>query len=423
MIAEIVSVGTELLMGQVLNSDAQYIARRLSEAGVTLHHQTTVGDNPARLREAIEIALSRADIVITTGGLGPTEDDITKELTAEALGLTMEVNPEAEAMVRNWFQRSGYPMTENNLRQANFAHGAKILRNDYGTAPGCIVERLDGKAVINLPGPPRELIPMMDGGVLPYLSAKSGAFIISRYLRIFGMGESKVASLTGDLMERMTNPTIAPYCSTGEVQLRLTVRCDHSEEAASLLDPLEAEVRSRLGDVIYAVTDDPHFTMEQALVETLRKSGVTLAVAESCTGGMIASRIVSVPSASTVLLEGAVTYTNGAKVRALDVPQALLDKHGAVSEEVAMAMAEGFRNRSGANICLSVTGIAGPDGATAEKPVGLVWLGLATGGGVYSKKLQLTGDRQRIRTLAALNGMHWIMKSMLSSAQSTGVIH
>ncbi len=423
MIAEIVSVGTELLMGQVLNSDAQYIARRLSEAGVTLHHQTTVGDNPARLREAIETALTRADIVITTGGLGPTEDDITKELSAQALGLPMEVNPEAEAMVRGWFQRSGYPMTDNNLRQANFAHGAKILRNDYGTAPGCIVERLDGKAVINLPGPPNELIPMMDGGVLPYLAAKSGAFIISRYLRNFGMGESRVASLTGDLMESMTNPTIAPYCSTGEVQLRLTVRCDCFEEAAALLDPLETEVRARVGDVIYAVTDDPHYTMEQALVEALGKNGATLAVAESCTGGMIASRIVSVPGASSVFLEGAVTYANGAKARALGVPQALLDQRGAVSEEVAMAMAEGLRSRSGADICLSVTGVAGPDGGTEEKPVGLVWLGLATGNGSFSKKLRLTGNRQRIRTLAALNGMHWILNLMGPLGEGTGVIH
>ncbi len=411
MIAEVLSVGTELLMGQVLNTDAQYLARRLSEAGVTLHRQVTVGDNPARMREAIETALSRADVVITTGGLGPTADDITKELSAEALGLPMEESAEAAAMVCGWFQKSGYPMTDNNLRQAVFARGARILRNDFGTAPGCIVE-LGGKAVINLPGPPRELIPMFDSGVLPYLIERSGALIISRYLRIFGMGESKVESLTSDLMNGSTNPTLAPYCSTGEVQLRLTVRCQDAREAAPLLDPLEAAVRARIGDeVIYAVTDDPHDSMERAVATALRAAGKTCAVAESCTGGMIASRLVSVPGASDVFLEGAITYTNAAKVRALGVPEDIIARYGAVSEPCARAMAEGLRARSGADICLATTGIAGPDGGTSDKPVGLVWLGLATADGTSARELRLTGDRQRVRTLATLNGLHWLLKT------------
>ena len=410
MIAEIVSIGTELLMGQILNSDAQYLARQLSEAGVTLHHQTTVGDNPQRMLDALQTALSRADVVITTGGLGPTADDITKELSAQALGIPMETSAEAEEMVRSWFANHNFAMTDNNLRQAAFPKGARILRNDFGTAPGCLIEK-DGKAIINLPGPPRELMPMFEMGVMPYLQARSGALIISRYLRIFGMGESKVESLTHDLMQDMENPTLAPYCSLGEVQLRLTVRVSSPEEAPALLDPLEAEVRRRLGDVIYAVTDDPQFTMEQAVAEVLLAKGLTVATAESCTGGMIASRLVNIPGISAALLEGHVTYANEAKVRVLGVSQASLAAHGAVSEEVASEMAAGLRARSGADICIATTGVAGPDGGTPEKPIGLVWLGMATKDGTWTRKLQLGGDRQRIRTLATLNALHWIYQT------------
>jgi len=410
MIAEILSVGTELLLGQILNADAQYLARRLSEAGITLHHQTTVGDNPQRLQEAIECALARADVVITTGGLGPTADDITKELSAKALGMPMMRDSKAEAVVRAWFEKNGHAMTSNNLRQADFPQSATVLPNGHGTAPGCIMEK-DEKAIINLPGPPRELIPMFQDSVMPYLLRRSGVRIVSRYLRIFGMGESTVESLTGDLMRSGENPTLAPYCSLGEVQLRLTVRCQSEEEAQRLLDPLEAEVRCRLGDVVYAVTDDPAFTMEQAAAKALLASGLTVATAESCTGGLIASRLVSVPGVSTSFLEGHITYSNEAKVRALGVQPETLERFGAVSEETACEMAEGLRTRSGADICLSVTGIAGPDGGTEEKPVGLVWLGLSTKAGVLAKRLSLNGDRERVRTLASLHGLYWILRT------------
>ncbi|MCL1963845.1 MAG: competence/damage-inducible protein A [Firmicutes bacterium] len=408
MIAEILSVGTELLMGQIVNTDARYLAARLSEAGITLHRQSTVGDNPVRLAEAIETALSRADIVITTGGLGPTADDITKEMSAQSLGLPMRRSEEAENMVRGWFEKHGHAMTDNNLRQADFPEGSRILRNDFGTAPGCIMEK-DGKAIINLPGPPREIIPMFDACVMPYLTERGGCLIRSRYLRIFGMGESTVESLTGDLMREGENPTLAPYCSLGEVQLRLTVRCQSPEEAPPLLDPLEKEIRRRVGDVIYAVTDDPGYTMERAVAEALLAAGKTVATAESCTGGMIASRLVSVPGISDAFLEGYVTYANAAKERVLGVDPRTLARFGAVSEETALAMAEGLRRRSGADICLSVTGIAGPEGGTKEKPVGLVWLGLCTGKGAEARRLSLFGDRDRIRTLASLHGLHWIL--------------
>ena len=411
MIAEIVSVGTELLLGQIVNSDAQYLARRLSEAGVTLHHQATVGDNPARLRAALELALSRADIVITTGGIGPTADDITKELSAEALGLPMALNEEAARQLRAWFERSGHTMTENNLRQAMFAEGAVVLPNGHGTAPGCIA-RVGEKAVINLPGPPRELFPMFDAGVMPYLEARSGARILSRYLRIYGMGESAVESKLTDLIATSQNPTLATYCTLGEVQLRLTVRCTEGEDPTAPLDALEAEVRARLPDVIYAVTDDPHYTLEQATVAALLSGGKTLALAESCTGGLIASRLVNIPGASGALLEGHVPYANEAKTRVLGVPEDTLRAHGAVSEETARAMAEGLYGRSGADICLSVTGVAGPGGGTEDKPVGLVWFGLCVSGSTSAEKKIYTGDRNRIRTLAALFGMDLVRRSV-----------
>ncbi len=416
MIAEIVAVGTELLMGQVLNTDAQYIARRLSELGVTLHRQIVVGDNPARIREAIHDAVGRADVVITTGGLGPTADDITKETCAEALGLPMERRPEAEAQVRAWFARNNRTMTENNLRQADFAKGAIILENHNGTAPACIVEK-DGKAVINLPGPPRELIPLFVEHVAPYLARRSGAVIVSRYLRVFGMGESTVESRLHDLMENCQNPTVAPYCSTGEVQLRLTVRAAREDEAAPLLDPLEKEIRARLGGVIYAATDNPEYSMEQALVEALCAAQKTLVTAESCTGGMIASKIVNVPGASDALLEGCVTYSNAAKMRTLGVKAETLEKYDAVSRETALEMADGARRRADADYAVSVTGLAGPGGGTPEKPVGTVWLGLATREGADAKELRLTGNRERIRTLAALHAMHWVLETVRNDAR------
>lgn len=411
MIAEIVAVGTELLMGQVLNTDAQYIARRLSELGVTLHRQVVVGDNPTRIREAIHTAIGRADVVITTGGLGPTADDITKETCAEALGLLMERSPEAEKQVRGWFERNNYPMTENNLRQADFAKGAIILENHNGTAPACIVEK-DGKAVINLPGPPRELMPLFAESVAPYLARRSGAVIVSRYMRVFGMGESAVESQLHDMMENSLNPTVAPYCSTGEVQLRLTVRVAHESEAAALLDPAEREIRARLGNVVYAVTDDPEYTMEQALVKALCAAKKTMVTAESCTGGMIASKIVNVSGASDVFLEGCVTYSNAAKMRTLGVKAETLEKFDAVSRETALEMAEGARRRADADYAVSVTGLAGPGGGTPEKPVGTVWLGLSTREGVQARLLQLHGNRERIRTLAALNAMHWVLETV-----------
>lgn len=412
----IVIIGDEILLGQVTDTNSGAVARTFRRMGWQVASIETVGDNVLQISAAVERGLEQSDLVITTGGLGPTADDITKETCAEALGLPMERRPEAEAQVRAWFARNNRAMTENNLRQADFAKGAIILENHNGTAPACIVEK-DGKAVINLPGPPRELIPLFVEHVAPYLARRSGAVIVSRYLRVFGMGESTVESKLHDLMENCQNPTVAPYCSTGEVQLRLTVRVAHEDEAAPLLDPLEKEIRTRLGGVIYAATDNPEYSMEQALVEALCAAKKTLVTAESCTGGMIASKIVNVPGASDALLEGCVTYSNAAKMRTLGVKAETLEKYDAVSRETALEMAEGARRRADADYAVSVTGLAGPGGGTPEKPVGTVWLGLSTREGADAKELRLTGNRERIRTLAALHAMHWALETVRNDAR------
>jgi len=408
VVAEIVSVGTELLLGQIVNTDAAHLARRLSEIGVTLYRQVTVGDNPTRLLDALTDALKRADVVITTGGLGPTADDLTKEIAAEALGIPMERNAEAERALRARFEAMGREMTPNNLRQADFARGAILLPNPNGTAQGCIVNH-DGKIVINLPGPPREFIPMTDGYVIPYLSNQSGSVIRSRYLRLFGIGESDAEYRLSDLMDGV-NPTIAPYCSLGEVQLRLTARAADAATADAMLDPLESRVRERVGEFIYSRTNDPHEDMAAAVAGRLTAKGLRIALAESCTGGMLASMIVSQPGASAILEEALVVYSNSAKTRLLGVPSDLIASEGAVSESVARTMAEGARDRSGADIAVATTGIAGPTGGTAEKPAGLVWLAIAGRSGTKVRKLNLRYNRNDNRYMACLNALDLLLK-------------
>ncbi|MDR0396597.1 MAG: competence/damage-inducible protein A [Oscillospiraceae bacterium] len=410
MIVEIVSVGTELLMGQIVNTDAAYLARRLPEAGASLYHQVTVGDNPERLREALLCALSRSDVVITSGGLGPTKDDLTKDVAADALGLPMELNPEAERRLRGYFESRGRSMASNNLRQAYFARGAALFPNPYGTAPGCVIER-GGKAVIHLPGPPREFMPMVDASVLPYLAARLGGVIRSRYLRLFGIGESDAETLVADLMDE-SNPTLAPYCSLGEVQFRLSARARSVEEAESALDPLERAVLDRAGQFVYAKTDIPDDTMACIAARRLIQSGKRIALAESLTGGLLAASLVAQPGVSSVLEEAIVSYANSSKIRRLGVSEESLREHGAVSERVAQEMAEGIRKSAGVDIGISTTGIAGPDGATAIKPVGLVYAALSTKDRAVVKRLELNGRRDDIRLLACLHATKLLLDEL-----------
>ncbi|MDD2649071.1 MAG: competence/damage-inducible protein A [Eubacteriales bacterium] len=408
MVCECVFVGTELLMGQILNSNAQFIARRLTEIGVTAHYQVVVGDNPERAREAILTALSRSDVVITTGGLGPTQDDLTKEITAEALGLEMELVPEALETLKVAFVRLGCPMAVNNERQAYFARGARLLPNPNGTAEGSIIEK-DGKAVINLPGPPREMKPMFTDYVKPYLLKRAGLCLKSVFLRLYGIGESDAEMRVMDLM-KSENPTIAPYCGLGEVEFRLTASGKTEAEAQKTLEPMLENVRERFKEYIYSEDVDAFGSMEIAAVRALTESGMTVATAESITGGMIAEKLTSVAGASKVVLGGLITYCDEEKTALLGVKRETLEQFTAISAECAREMAYGARERTGADIAVSVTGVAGP-GDFNGIPAGTVYLALADKRGIRVSPLHFTGDRERIRTLTALRALNEIRKS------------
>lgn len=394
MIAEILSVGTELLMGQIANTDAQYISRRLSELGVTLYRQQTVGDNPGRVKRALTEALSRADLVITTGGLGPTEDDLTKEMVAEVFGLPMVMDGDSLRAIEAFMDSVGHPMAENNRKQAWFPQGAMILPNACGTAPGCVVEVGD-KAVAVLPGPPHELRDMFDKRLAPYLLARGGEQMQSRYLRVFGIGESAVENRLRDLFHS-DNPTLALYCGPGEVQARITAR---GEDAAALIEPVAAEIRVRLGNAVYGEGLDN--SLEKVVYERLVARGETITFAESCTGGMLAARLVDVPGASAVLNEAHVTYADAAKARVLGVKRETLDRFTAVSAECAREMAEGARRISGADWAAATTGYAGPDGGADGTPPGTVFIAVAGPGGTTVQACHFRGTRQFVRTVAA----------------------
>lgn len=408
MLAEILSVGTELLMGQIANTDAQYISRRLSELGVTIYRHTTVGDNPARVKEALGEALSRADIVITTGGLGPTEDDLTKEMVAEYFGLSMQLHQPSLDEITSFMTRLGRTMTENNKKQAWFPAGSIIMPNLCGTAPGCIVEQ-NGKAVAVLPGPPRELKDMFDRQLAPYLARRSGMHIESKFLRTFGIGESMLETMLIDLFHS-SNPTLALYCGPGEVQARVSARAETVEEAMALIEPLENEIKRRVGDAFYGYGVEN--SMPNAVLELLLSRHETVCFAESCTGGRMAAAVIDSPGASDALKESYVTYSDEAKMRILGVSEATLAAHTAVSAQCAKEMAEGARRVSGSDWAVSVTGVAGPDGGTEATPVGTVFIGVAGPDGTKVNEFHFRGNRDWVRTLAVSNGLNLLRLRM-----------
>ncbi len=411
MVAEILCVGTELLMGQVLNSDAKYLAQELSRLGITLYHQTTVGDNPGRLRQAFRQAWERSDLVITTGGLGPTMDDLTKETIAEELGLPMERHEESYQKLLSFFQTGGRTMTPNNEKQAWFPKECIVLKNDRGTAPGCVIEQ-DGKSVVILPGPPRELTYVFEHEVLPYLQQKNNAYFHSINLRFFGIGESALEHTIRDIMEAQTNPTVAPYAGTGEVMLRVTASAATPEEAEALTVPMKGEILSRVGEFLYT---DRYGSLAETLVREMADSGVTLAVAESCTGGMLSSQIVDISGSSAVLQGSVVSYSNAAKVDLLGVSPDTLTRWGAVSEQTALEMARGALERFHSDYALSTTGVAGPDGGTAEKPVGLVYVGMVGRNGAEQVlRLQISRDRNYVRSVTCLHAYNLLRKQVIS---------
>ncbi len=402
MQAEIISVGTELLLGQILDTNAVFLSRELASLGIGLYRRSTVGDNPQRLRQAVEEALARAELVITSGGLGPTDDDLTKETVAQVLGLSLIPDRPSLEWIQDYFAKMGRKMTENNYKQALIPEGGEALPNLHGTAPGIVV-RYKEKLIICLPGPPRELKPMFHDYVSPILRTESKGVILSRVLKLCGLGESAVAEEVADLLANQTNPTLAPLASEGEVQLRLTAQANVMDEAVRPLDELEAKVRERLGEAIFAVDEE---TLEQVVVRLLTQRRERLAVAESCSGGLLADRITDVPGASAVFDRGVVTYSNRAKEELLGIPAAVIAREGAVSPEVAHLMAQGVRKKSATEWGVGITGIAGPGGGTEEKPVGLVYLALEGPEVSLVRELRWRGERSLIKrrtTQAALD--------------------
>lgn len=411
MAAEIISVGTELLLGEIANTDAQYISECLSELGIDLYYHTVVGDNVGRLTDVLRLAKSRSDLIITTGGLGPTYDDLTKEVICKTFGLELELHEPSLERMRRFFADLGKEMTDNNLKQAYLPKGCTVFANDWGTAPGCAAES-DGVTVLMLPGPPRECRPMMRECAMPYLRSRSEKVIVSSNVRIFGMGESAVEAILREKMEHAENPTIAPYCKEGEVMLRVTAAAKTAAEAHAMLPPVTDELCAILGDVVYGVDVD---SLEACVVSLLREKGMTLATAESCTGGLVAKRITDVAGSSDVFLGGVVSYANEVKRDVLEVPERLLKTYGAVSRPVAAYMARGAAKLTGADVAVSLTGIAGPGGGSAEKPVGLVYVGLCLRGATYVKELHLGGrtrDRAYVRTLAAGHALSMVQKAI-----------
>jgi len=401
-----------LLLGQTLDTDAVFIAQMLSRLGISIHFRSTVGDNSARMQEAIRLALSRADLVITIGGLGPTMDDLTKETVGEVLGVGFQEDPVHAEWLRELFAKRGNALPPPGfLKQALVPAEGRGLPNSNGTALGALFEK-NGKIAICLPGPPNELIPMAEQSVEPFLLERTSGkrqVIVSRVLRIVGMGESGVEERVRDLMMG-SSPSVAPYAKTGEVHLRITARAGSEEEAQMIIAPMETALRERLGDVIYGTDKE---TLEQATVGLLLTQGKTLAAAESCTGGLISKRITDVPDASRVFGLGLVTYSNEAKTQFLGVPEEVIEEFGAVSPETARAMAEGARQASGADIGVSVTGIAGPGGGSDAKPVGTVHIGLAWDGGSMSRHERIWGGRADVSYRAAQGALALVRRFLL----------
>ena len=409
--AELIAVGTELLLGNIANTDAQILSKELSALGINVFHHSVVGDNPQRLREVVETARGRADLIITTGGLGPTCDDLTKNVLAECFGKKLVFNREAALRMEAYFKKlhpdSG-KMTENNYQQAYLPEGCVPFQNDWGTAPGCGFE-VNGVRVVMLPGPPSECAPMFRERAVPFLQDWTDGVIASRTLRIFGMGESAVEAQLREHMNAMKNPTLAPYAKEGEVELRLTAKADSEEAAQALMAPAEAALRRRFGQLIYGV-DVP--SLESVCLELLKERSLTVSVAESCTGGLLAQRLTDLPGASAAFKGGVVSYWSQVKHDVLNVPNEQLFHYWSVSEPVAQAMAEGVRTLTGSDLALAVTGVAGPDPDDRGNPVGLVYVSIAGQGETFVRVIHAAGPRARIRHLAANHALDLLRRRL-----------
>lgn len=410
MKGEIIAVGTELLLGNIVNSNAQYLSRKLADIGVDVYYQVVVGDNFQRLTDTIKTSLERSDLIITSGGLGPTVDDLTKEGVSQVMGLKLLPDEGSINRIKCMFNATGRPMTENNIKQGYIPEGAVILENDNGTAPGVLIDK-DGKIVIMLPGPPKELYPMFENKVMPYLKAKTHSTIRSKVLRVIGVGESAAEDMLKEIINSQTNPTIAPYGKDGELHLRITAKTDTPEESDRLIAQMEQRVEAILCDNIYGYDDE---SLEEVVLKLLQAKKLTISLAESCTGGLIASRLTDIPGASASIMSGIVSYSNESKINILKVNEGTIRKYGAVSSRTAEEMALGAKDLAGTDIGLSITGIAGPEGGTAEKPVGLCFIGIAIKDSVNVHKIILNGNRQKIKWGSSSRALDLLRRELLS---------
>lgn len=403
MTAEIICVGTEILLGNIVNTNAAYLSERLAALGISVFFETTVGDNPERVEDVIRQGLQRSDILILSGGLGPTKDDLTKEIAAKVCGQKLVEDSKALERLKSYFTSIKRPMTENNLKQAMVPENCTVLYNENGTAPGMVIHAKEGKKVILLPGPPSELVPMFHNQVEPILQEMEPGILYSKVIKIDCLGESYVETEILDLIEKQNNPTVAPYAKLGEVHLRITAKADTEEEAKELVKPMVKELKKRFGNKIYTIEEDT--TLEEVLVKMLEEKRYTITAAESCTGGMFMGRLVNVPGVSNVLNESFITYSNEAKMKYLGVKEETLRSVGAVSEETARQMAEGAARAANANIGVGITGLAGPGGETPQKKAGLVYIGVYINGKTKVNKYQLKGKRQKVREIAVSRAM------------------
>jgi len=409
MKAEIIAVGTEILLGDIVNTNSQYLAQELAALGIEVYYQNTVGDNEERLIKVFEESLKRSDIVIATGGLGPTNDDITKEVACKYFHQELKLHEPSLKKIENYFKKLNIELGENNKKQAYFPQEAIILENNNGTAPGAIL-RKDNKSIVVLPGPPREMKPMFEESVKPYLQKCTDSMLVSKTLRTFGIGESLLEERIIDLIKEQSNPTIAPYAKEAEAILRITAKAKTQEEAKDLIEPTVEKIKARVGQFIYG---EGETSLEEEVAKLLVNKNMTISVSESCTGGLVSSSLINYPGISSVFMEGCVTYSNEAKISRLGVKKETLDKYGAVSEETAKEMAEGIAKNFNTNIGLSTTGIAGPEGGSEEKPVGLVYIGIYINGETTVKKFIFNGNRQSIRLRATKNLLNELRLKLL----------
>lgn len=411
MTVELISVGTEILLGNIVNTNAAYLAEKCALLGLSCYHQSVVGDNEERMEETIRLALSRSDIIILSGGLGPTKDDLTKEVTAKVFGRELYEDAHSKERIQEYFsQIHSKQITDNNWKQALVPEGAKVIDNHNGTAPGLIIEG-DGKTAILLPGPPNEIIPMFERDIAPYLNSLQPEGIYSKMVKICGIGESRAETMIADLMDEQSNPTIAPYAKTGEVHLRVTAKAENETKANELMEPVIEELFQRFGGNIY--TTEEQETLEENIVKLLDERQMSLTTAESCTAGLLSGRIMNVAGASIVYNEGYITYSNDAKEKLLGVNHETLEQYGAVSPQTAREMAEGAAKSAGADAALAVTGIAGPGGGTKEKPVGLVYIGCYVKGQVRVEEYHFTGNRNKNREYAVVRALTLLREELL----------